>query len=142
MIPGYKPFFENTPLARVARVARVESEAPGTSPNHSNHSSTPNSDNAPVPETVIERSAIHEYEADMKRDRANMEASRAYDRNRQSYEFANPGKDPAGVEELYQLYISDWKPGGPDDLPPTPPNTRGNEDLWREWWAKVEAVKP
>lgn len=89
-------------------------------------------------ETVIERSAIMEYDGDLERDQANMQASAAYDRGRQRYETANPGRDPRNVEALYQVYIRDWQPDHQGDLPATPPNTRGNAGLWRAWWRKVE----
>ncbi len=95
-------------------------------------------ENAPDAESIVERSAIHEFDANMKRDQANMEASRAYDRQRQLYEAVFPDRDPAGVEWLYAKYITDWQPDYEGDLPATPPNTRGNENLWRAWWEKVE----
>lgn len=97
------------------------------------------SEKTPVdPEAIIERSAIQEYDGNLERDRANMKASAAYDRNRQRYEDYWPDRDPSGVEGLYAAYIQDWRPDGPDDLPATPPNTRGNAKLWRQWWAKIE----
>lgn len=89
-------------------------------------------------ETVIERAAIQEYDGNLERDRANMEASAGYDRNRQSYEQANPGRDPRNVEALYRAYIARWQPDHKGDLPATPPNTRGNAGLWRAWWRRVE----
>lgn len=99
------------------------------------------SENTPDAETVIERSAIHEYEADMARGRANMKASAAYDRNRQRYEEYWPDRDPAGVEGLYQAYLSDFVPTEQDPLPAVPPCTRNNTDLWRAWWRVVEEGK-
>lgn len=104
--------------------------------------SGPRFKNTPEAETVIERAAIHEYDASMARDRANMKASAAYDAGRQMYEQFYPDRDPAGVESLYRIYIQDWKPDRPGDIPACPPNTRGNADLWRAWWRRVEAVKP
>lgn len=61
-------------------------------------------------ETVIERAAIQEYDGNLERDRANMEAAGDYDRNRQQYEQANPGRDPRNVEALYRAYIQRWMP--------------------------------
>lgn len=100
------------------------------------------SENTPVDqEAIIERAAIHEYDAETTRDRANRLAAEACDRNRQRYEDYWPGRDPAGVEELYRAYISDFVPTEHDPIPAVPPNTRGNADLWRQWWAKVEEGK-
>ncbi len=100
--------------------------------------SGPRFENTQDAETIIERAAIQEYDGDLLRDQVNMEASAAYDRNRQSYEQANPGRDPRNVEALYRAYIARWQPDRKGDLPATPPNTRGNAELWRAWWKKVE----
>lgn len=100
------------------------------------------SENAPVtPETLVERAAIQEYDANMKQDAANMAAARAYDARRQRYEDFFHGRDPAGIEALYAAYISDFVPSDDDLLPAVPPNTRNNTDLWKIFWAKLEEVK-
>ena len=139
MIPGYKPFFENQSTATPATLLPSEGcndtnteKICGNGSNGSRGSSHPHA------ETIIERAAIQEYDGDLLRDQVNMEASAAYDRNRQSYEQANPGRDPRNVEALYRAYIARWQPDRKGDLPATPPNTRGNAELWRAWWKKVE----
>ncbi len=99
------------------------------------------SENTHDAESVIERSAIHEHQADMARDRANMKASAAYDRGRQRYEDYWPDRDPGGVEVLYRAYISDFVPSDDDPLPAVPPNTKNNADLWKMFWAKLEEAK-
>lgn len=141
MIPGYRPFFETSPPAIVAKVARVETEmsekATNTS-NNSNPSKGYRSENTRDGESIVERSSIQEFDGNLPRDAANMAASAAYDRNRQRYETSNPGRDPRHVENLYRDYIQRWAPGSKDDLPATPPNTRGNAELWRAWWKIVE----
>ena len=100
------------------------------------------SENTPADqEAIIERAAIVEYDGETTKDQANLQAARAYDRQRQSYEFANPGRDPNGVEALYRAYISDFVPTECDPLPAVPPCTKNNTDLWRAWWRVVEEGK-
>ncbi len=151
MIPGYKPFFETLPHATPATLL------PSGSGNHANNekvpennaygsngsigSSTPRFENTHNTDSLIERSAIQEYYGELDRDQANLQAAEAYDRQRQSYEFANPDRDPAGVEGLYQAYLSDFVPTEQDPLPAVPPCTRNNTDLWRAWWRVVEEGK-
>lgn len=96
------------------------------------------SENTPDADEIVERASIQEFDGNLTRDKANMAASAAFDRNRQRYEDFFPGRDTAMVEALYEAYISDWRPNGPEDLPACPPNTRTNTDLWRAWWAKLE----
>lgn len=83
------------------------------------------------PESVIERSAIMEYDADMDRTRANMAAAQDFDRRRTLV-------DAPEVVERYRAYIEAWTPDAPGDLPDIPPATVGNRSLWEEWWRKVE----
>ncbi|NLV46629.1 MAG: hypothetical protein GXY07_19270 [Candidatus Hydrogenedentes bacterium] len=137
MIPGYTPFFKTQTVAKIANIQPEMPETADIEPNISNISNALENKNTDV-EAIIERSAIRKYDGDLLRDRANMEASAAYDRNRQSYEQANPGRDPRNVEALYRAYIQRWMPDHKGDLPATPPNTRGNEGLWRAWWRRVE----
>lgn len=119
MIPGYKPFFETLPSATSATLlpskGRNDTNIKKTYGKGSNGS----------------RGSSHLYSE-------NMHASRDFDRNRQTYEQANPGRDPAIVESLYRAYIQRWMPDHKGDLPAKPPNTRGNAGLWRAWWKKVE----
>lgn len=140
MIPGYKPFFKTHPVANVANIQPETDEKVDNTPRISNLSKGSQNENTNT-DSLIERSAIREHDAGFDRDSANMAASRHYDRQRQSYEYANPDGNPAMVEALYAAYIQDWQPDGPDDLPATPPNTRKNADLWRAWWAKVEEAQ-
>ncbi len=85
-----------------------------------------------------ERAAIQEFDGGLSRADANMAASQDYDRQRGSYELANPEGDAAMVAALYRHHIQDWAPQYPGDLPAVPPCTKGNSDLWRLWWKRVE----
>lgn len=136
MIPGYKPFFETHPPATTATLLQNKRDVAGVA----DVAAPPRFEKTHDTDSLIERSAIRENDAGFDRDSANMAASRAYDRQRQSYEYANPDGDPAMVEALYQAYIQDWQPTGPGDVPAVPPNTNRNGNLWRAWWAKIEHV--
>lgn len=133
MIPGYKPFFETPPPATTATLLQnkrgVAVVADVAAPPRFENTDT---------DALIERSAIREYDAGFPRDDANMAASRHYDRQRQSYGYAYPDRDPAIVEGVYVAYLQDWQPTGPGDVPAVPPNTNRNGDLWRRWWNRIE----
>ncbi len=86
----------------------------------------------PDPYSVIERSAIHEFDAGMSRPDANMAAAKA----------ADAGRPMAGDADVatWRRTMATWKPAGDDDLPPVPPRTLDGS-LWVEWWRVADGFR-
>ena len=87
-----------------------------------------------VPEEVLERSAIQEYDGHLSRKRANESTERYYDIIR-----PRVANDTGKEQDLYRHYISRWQPEYAGDLPVIPPCTMNNRLLWKLFWKKVES---
>ncbi len=122
MIPGYRPTIKTATLATLATLLPQE----GANGSKVAEVAAPyKSDTDPY--SVVERAAIMEYDAEMRRPDAERAASLDTDAHR-------PDATLADVRAWLRLMDS-WTPAGDDDLPPVPPPRDGA--LWDRWWAKV-----